>query len=109
MKSQSFLPSTNTNTTACEMSGKQSKAELIAERQANLPLPEDPPTAPDWNSADARNVNVESGSAKADIDALREPTAKVSSVGQNAGSRAAQGNACNYPDAVGGQAKNRNI
>lgn len=35
--------------------------ETIAERKANLPLPEDPPVASDWNSADARTVNVGSG------------------------------------------------
>jgi hypothetical protein len=95
------------------MSGKQSKADLIAERQANLPLPEDSPTAPDWNRADARNVKVGSGGAKADIDdsttGLGEPpTTQVSGAGQDAGSRTAPGKACNYPDAIGGQAKNWN-
>ncbi|KAI9644001.1 gamma-tubulin [Ciborinia camelliae] len=39
----------------------QSKADLISERQSNLPLPEDPPVASDWNSADATKVNVGSG------------------------------------------------
>lgn len=39
-------------------SENRSKADIISERQANLPLPEQPPTASDWNSADARNVNV---------------------------------------------------
>ncbi|KAF7892169.1 uncharacterized protein EAF01_010249 [Botrytis porri] len=43
------------------MPEQQSKADLIAERQANLPLPEDPPVASDWNSADATKVNVGSG------------------------------------------------
>ena len=38
-----------------------SKQDIIDERKANLPLPEQPPTASDWNSADARNVNVGSG------------------------------------------------
>ena len=36
----------------------QSKAELIEERKANLPLPEEPLTASDWNSADERTVKV---------------------------------------------------
>jgi hypothetical protein len=36
-----------------------SKQEIIDERKANLPLPEDPPVASDWNSMDARNVNVD--------------------------------------------------
>jgi hypothetical protein len=38
-----------------------SKEEIIRERQSNLPLPEQPPVASDWNSADERNVNVGSG------------------------------------------------
>ena len=69
------------------MSGQQSKADFIAERQANLPLPEDPPVQPDWNSADARNVNVGSGRVQdnpstgdANSTGLREPTTKPSSV-----------------------------
>jgi hypothetical protein len=39
----------------------QSKDQKISEVQANLPLPEQPPVASDWQSADARNVNVGSG------------------------------------------------
>ncbi|ROW10070.1 hypothetical protein VPNG_06488 [Cytospora leucostoma] len=39
----------------------QSNAEKIAKAQSNLPLPEQPPVASDWQSADARNVNVGSG------------------------------------------------
>lgn len=39
----------------------QSKEELINGRQANLPLPDEPPVQSDWNSADARTVNVGSG------------------------------------------------
>merc|ERR1711900_123886 len=34
-----------------KMPEEKSKAEIIAERVANLPLPEDPPVASDWNSA----------------------------------------------------------
>jgi hypothetical protein len=63
----------------------QSKDQKIAETQANLPLPEQPPRASDWQSADARNVNVGSGKAEAPIgtsDAssagLREPATKDS-------------------------------
>jgi len=66
------------------MSGQKSKAEIIDERQANLPLPEDPPTASDWNSADARMVSVGSGE-EADVSTgdgstagLREPATKGS-------------------------------
>lgn len=58
----------------------QSKADKIAEVQANLPLPDQPPVASDWNSADARNVNVGSGATQSDISTgagstsgLREP------------------------------------
>lgn len=39
----------------------QSKDQIISNTQANLPLPEQPPTASDWQSADARNVNVGAG------------------------------------------------
>lgn len=40
------------------MPGQKSKAEIIDERKTNLPLPNDPPVASDWNSADERNVNI---------------------------------------------------
>lgn len=64
----------------------QSKADKIAEAQSNLPLPEQPPVASDWNSADARNVNVGSGrDVASDISTgagstagLREPATKSS-------------------------------
>jgi len=64
----------------------QSKQQIIDERKANLPLPDQPPQASDWNSADARNVNVGSGSRQDDIsagggsNALREPATGVSAV-----------------------------
>jgi len=45
----------------------QSKADLIKERQANLPLPEDPPVASDWNSADGSKTNVGSGGISSDV------------------------------------------
>ncbi|KZZ99052.1 hypothetical protein AAL_02603 [Moelleriella libera RCEF 2490] len=45
----------------------ESKADKIAKVQANLPLPEQPPTASDWQSADARNVNVGSGKVEAHV------------------------------------------
>jgi hypothetical protein len=69
------------------MSSNESKAERIDRVQATLPLPEDPPVAPDWNSADARNVNVGSGSVGSDVSTgdgassgLREPASKGSGV-----------------------------
>ncbi|KAK3052400.1 hypothetical protein LTR09_006610 [Extremus antarcticus] len=39
----------------------KNKASVITERQANLPLPDQPPVASDFNSADGRTVNVGSG------------------------------------------------
>ncbi|KAF2798192.1 hypothetical protein K505DRAFT_296979 [Melanomma pulvis-pyrius CBS 109.77] len=53
-----------------------SKADIIDERKANLPLPDQPPVASDWNSLDARNVNVDANaSRKEDLshDTLRDP------------------------------------
>ncbi|KAI9872579.1 MAG: hypothetical protein M1830_001456 [Pleopsidium flavum] len=64
----------------------KSNADIIAERQANLPLPEQPPVASDWNSADGRTVNVGSGGISEDIsygkgsDGLRGPATGESSV-----------------------------
>ncbi|OCK77185.1 hypothetical protein K432DRAFT_384890 [Lepidopterella palustris CBS 459.81] len=62
-----------------------SKQEIIDERQANLPLPDQPPVASDWNSSDSRAVNVGSGDVVDDIsasgkgsDSLREPVTGAS-------------------------------
>lgn len=50
---------------------------LVNERQANLPLPDQPAAASDLNSADARTVNGGSGAQEAGISSgsgsLREP------------------------------------
>lgn len=48
-----------------------SKQQIIDEHKANLPLPEQPPKASDWNSADERNVNVGSGKIPTQGDALK--------------------------------------
>lgn len=73
---------------------QKSKSEIIEERRTNLPLPEDPPTASDWNSADARNVNVSAGggSDASDISTgdaatsgLRGPATKGSGVREEGG------------------------
>lgn len=63
----------------------QSNADKIAEAQSNLPLPEQPPVASDWQSADARNVNVGSGGVESGISTgagetagLRGPATKTS-------------------------------
>lgn len=52
---------------------EKDKADIIAERQANLPLPDQPPGPSDFNSADQRTVNVGSG---------EQPTADISSGGR---------------------------
>ena len=46
-----------------------SRQEITDERQANLPLPEQPPRPPDWNSSDERTVNVGSSGRGDDISA----------------------------------------
>ncbi|KAL3427136.1 hypothetical protein PVAG01_00645 [Phlyctema vagabunda] len=70
----------------------QSKAEIIAERQANLPLPEDPPVASDWKSSDPSTVNVGSGGVSSDISTgdassagLRGPATAGSGVRESGG------------------------
>jgi hypothetical protein len=56
------------------------KTAKVEQARSNLPLPEQPPVASDWQSADARNVNVGSGGISSDISTgdgsssgLREP------------------------------------
>ncbi|KAL5365283.1 hypothetical protein BJX96DRAFT_9060 [Aspergillus floccosus] len=61
------------------------KQEQIDKTKANLPLPEQPPRASDWSSADQRTVNVGSGGVEGPISgernsALREPATAESSV-----------------------------
>lgn len=45
----------------------ESKADKIERVRANLPLPDQPRGVSDWQSADARNVNVGSGRFSSDI------------------------------------------
>jgi len=75
--SQPQLPNQNT------IKMTQSKDQKIAETQANLPLPDQPPKASDWQSADARTVNVGAGKQEGPIgtdsaaqSGLREPATK---------------------------------
>ncbi|PKY08922.1 hypothetical protein P168DRAFT_323967 [Aspergillus campestris IBT 28561] len=61
------------------------KKKDIEQTKANLPLPEQPPVASDWSSADARTVNVGSGRTEGPVSgeansALREPATAGSSV-----------------------------
>lgn len=80
-----YSPARVTASNKRKMSG-QTKADKISEIQSNLPLPEQPPTASDWNSSDARTVNVGSGGISADVSAsgkgattgLREPASQGS-------------------------------
>jgi hypothetical protein len=59
----------------------QSKQDIIDERKANLPLPDQPPTQSDWNTASDRNVNVGSGYVEgAPNDSFREPVTGDSAV-----------------------------
>ncbi|KAI0528322.1 hypothetical protein F5B22DRAFT_31229 [Xylaria bambusicola] len=60
------------------------KTKKIEEVRSNLPLPEQPPVASDWQSADARNVNVGTGGVSSDVSTgagstsgLREPASKA--------------------------------
>ena len=103
----------------------QSKFDIIAERQANLPLPEQPPVASDWNSADQRTVNVGSGSLSGDVshggggDSLRGPATaqsavrvdgeewKTNTAGENVGRTAKDGLKGLPDDAVTKEAKGK--
>lgn len=88
-----------------------SKQEIIEERKANLPLPEEPPVASDWNSSDERTVNVGSGRLADDVSSsglgnstLREP----STTDDVAGGRQAHDGLSGLPnDAVSREAKNK--
>ena len=64
-------------------------SQTIDERKANLPLPEQPPVASDFNSADERTVNVGAGGVESGIShgggSLREPaTGHAGSSGREA-------------------------
>ncbi|KAK4993424.1 hypothetical protein LTR50_000354 [Elasticomyces elasticus] len=78
------IPSTDRTNKSLVDKADKDKSEIIAERQANLPLPEQPPRPSDWNSADASTVNVGSGGVSDTFshgsDSLREPTTGDSSV-----------------------------
>ncbi|KAF7115884.1 hypothetical protein CNMCM5793_003627 [Aspergillus hiratsukae] len=65
------------------------KAQAIERRKANLPLPEQPPVASDWQSADQRIVNVGSGGVEGPVSgesnrALRGPATAESSARKSA-------------------------
>jgi hypothetical protein len=90
----------------------------IDEVKSNLPLPEQPPKASDWNSADERNVNVGSGGNAASGGQLRDPATGGSAVRADAealktnttagGGREAHDNLGGIPnDAVTREAKHK--
>ncbi|KAM3418622.1 hypothetical protein BST61_g4599 [Cercospora zeina] len=104
-------------------SADKNKGEVIAERQGNLPLPDQPPVASDFNSADQRAVNVGSGGTSGSFahgnDALREPATGGSAVredgdltgrntlGQGVGRQAVDGLGGLPADAVAQGSKNK--
>jgi len=55
----------------------KSDPSLIDSRKSNLPLPDQPPVASDFNSSDSRTVNVGSGGTEASFSAgsgsVRDP------------------------------------
>lgn len=64
-----------------------SKQDDIEQTRQNLPLPDQPPVASDWQSADATKVNVGSGAQSSDVSTgagadsgLREPASKKEGV-----------------------------
>ena len=83
-----YVPSPQSSHTGTKryQQGKMStsKAEIIESRRQNLPLPEDPPTAPDWQSASSKGPSDGVGSGRVqntrDDDALRDPATSESSV-----------------------------
>ena len=86
-------------------SAEKDKPTIIAERQANLPLPEDPPMAPDFNSADQRTVNVGSGGTSG-AATMREPAVGIDPV-QGTGRAAVDGLGGLPNDAVAQGSKNK--
>ncbi|KAL8852178.1 MAG: hypothetical protein Q9221_002888 [Calogaya cf. arnoldii] len=49
------------------LSSNAPKADVIAERQSNLPLPDDPPVKSDFNSNDTSTTAVGSGGVQSDV------------------------------------------
>lgn len=58
-------------------------SQEVEQNRQNLPLPDQPPVASDWQSADATKVNVGTGAQASDVSTgagatsgLREPASK---------------------------------
>ena len=81
------------------MSNTESTQSRIDRNKANLPLPDQPPVASDWNSMDATNVNVGSGRVESHTGTgphasagLREPPpAGMGSAEENLGALGREG------------------
>ena len=76
----------------------ESKQEKIDRVKGNLPLPDQPPTASDWNSASADTINVGSGGQASDISkgdaastGLREPQSTANPDLSNVGRQGVEG------------------
>ncbi|RHZ54450.1 uncharacterized protein CDV56_102557 [Aspergillus thermomutatus] len=83
------LPNSNISAMKSIVDQNTDKAKTIEERKANLPLPEQPPVASDWQSADQRAVNVGSGGLEGPVSgesnsALRGPATAESSARKSA-------------------------
>ncbi|KAF2140640.1 uncharacterized protein K452DRAFT_319544 [Aplosporella prunicola CBS 121167] len=76
--------------------------KLVEERKANLPLPDQPPVASDFNSSDASTVNVGSGGPGAD-----SKTAELKNDGGDVGRTAKDGLSGIPNDAVTRDAKDK--
>lgn len=90
--------------TTVDMKGN---TQVVNEAQSSLPLPEQPPVASDFNSADARTVNVGSGGQEASFTSgggvIREPAVGAG----GASGREAKDGLDGIPnDAVAREAKN---
>ncbi|OJJ49968.1 hypothetical protein ASPZODRAFT_59307 [Penicilliopsis zonata CBS 506.65] len=78
------LKETNVSALKSHIDQNVDKAKIIEERKANLPLPDQPPVASDWQSLDQRTVNIGSGGVEGPLSgdsnsALREPATAGSS------------------------------
>jgi len=91
--------------TTTDMKGN---TQAVNEAQSNLPLPEQPPVASDFNSADASTVNVGSGGQEASFTsgggAIREPAVGAGGV---SGREAKDGLGGIPNDAVSREAKDK--
>ncbi|KAJ5618881.1 hypothetical protein N7510_002865 [Penicillium lagena] len=88
------------------------KPQQIDRVKANLPLPDQPPTASDWSSSDQRTVNVGSGGLSGHEDsALREPASVESSArisGEELHKATAPGKGVGEPSNLSHEATSRN-